>query len=113
MTLKPAVYAAMLLYAAAGQLVIAVDSVAGDKAATIGAAALIGAVATAAGALLLRNVQANKQLFAQAMEQMSSLKTELHEEQERHDRTRASLDTTRTEVYRLRALLNAHGIREP
>lgn len=95
MTIKPAVYAAVILYAAAGQLVLAIDDVTGGRATTIGAAALIGAVATAAGALLLKNVAANKQLFAQAMEQLAA-------EQRSHATTRERLDHVEAQLLELR-----------
>ena len=95
MTIKPAIYAAALVYAAAAQLIIAIDDVTGGRATTIGAAGLIGVVATAAGGLLLKNVQANKQLFSQAMEQLAA-------EQASHANTRARLDRVEAELLALR-----------
>ena len=95
MTIKPAIYAAALLYMAGAQLIIAIDDVTGGRATTIGAAGLIGLVATAAGGLLLKNVQANKQLFAQAMEQLAA-------EQRSHAVTRERLDRVEAELVALR-----------
>lgn len=95
MSIKPALYAAALVYMAGAQLVLAIDDVTGGRATTIGAAGLIGVVATAAGGLLIKNVAANKQLFAQAMEQLAA-------EQHSHAITRERLDRVEAELVALR-----------
>lgn len=95
MTIKPAIYAAALIQLFGLQLLVAIDDVTGGRGATVGAAALIGVVATAAGGLLLKNVAANKQLFAQAMEQLAA-------EQHSHAITRERLDRVEAELTALR-----------
>ena len=106
MTIKPALLFMGLAYYAALNVVAAVDAVGGDKAVTVGVGSLVLGVATAAGVVLWRNVQANKQLFedtrAQHAEAMASALAQLTEERNSHANTRERLDRVERELWEMR-----------
>lgn len=76
-----------LLYAAAAQAAYAADVVTGERGTAVGVAAVIGAVATAAGVLLWRSSQAQSRTMAEALDMVRLERAE-------HANTRARLDRT-------------------
>ncbi|MCC6227224.1 MAG: hypothetical protein IT195_12580 [Microthrixaceae bacterium] len=94
MTIKPAIWAATLYAWAAGNLIVAIDTVIPGGAAQAWAAGLVTAVAAAAGALLVRNMRANKQLVDQYIQL-------LEDERHAHRETRQELRDAMARIGRL------------
>lgn len=87
MDIRPIAGALGLLYAAAAQAGVAADVVTGERGTAVGVAAVIGAVATAAGVLLWRSSQAQSRTMAEALDMVRLERAE-------HANTRARLDRT-------------------
>lgn len=87
MDIRPLAGALGLLYAAAAQAGFAADVVTGERGTAVGVAAVIGAVATAAGVLLWRSSQAQSRTMAEALDMVRLERAE-------HANTRARLDRT-------------------
>lgn len=84
MTLKPAIWAAALLAYAAGNLLVAIDTVVPGGGAQLAGAGLVTAIAAAFSLVLLRNLRANKQIVDQYIRL-------LRDEHQAHLETRAEL----------------------
>lgn len=95
--LRPALGALALLYAATAQAAYAVDTITGERGTAVGAALLIGAVATAAGTLLYRSSQAAARSWQQAMRMLDTERAEHVNTRQRLERSEARLDA---EVHR-------------
>lgn len=94
MDIRPIAGALGLLYAATAQAGIAADVVTGERGTAVGVAAVIGAVATAAGVLLWRSSQAASRTVAEALDMVRLERAEHANTRARLDRTDRKLDQT-------------------
>lgn len=99
MDLRPIAGALGLLYAFAAQAGIAADVVTGERGTAIGVAAVIGAVATAAGLLLYRSSQAASRTVAEALDMVRLERAEHANTRARLDRTERKLEQTEHKLH--------------
>lgn len=105
MTIKPALWASALFAWAGINLIAAVDTVLPGGSGQVWAAGLVTAVAAAAGALIVRNMRANKQLVDQYIQLLAETRTtltsQLEDERHAHSETRHQLQDATKRLARL------------